>query len=38
MTFGEHTAAVTGLVFNSNGKVVFSSSRDGTVRAFDLHK
>ena len=38
VTFNEHTAAVSGLVFSNNGKVVFSSSCDGTVRAYDLHK
>ena len=38
VTFNEHTAAVSGLVFSNNGKVVFSSSHDGTVRAYDMHK
>ena len=36
VTFSEHQAAVTGLVFTPNGKVVVSSSLDGTVRAFDM--
>ena len=36
VTFSEHQAAVTGLVFTNNGKVVLSSSLDGTVRAFDM--
>ena len=38
VTFTEHTASVTGVVFNPVGKVVLSSSRDGTVRAHDLHR
>ncbi|KAK3722040.1 hypothetical protein QZH41_020155 [Actinostola sp. cb2023] len=38
VTFHEHTAAVTGVLFNSNGQVVLSSSLDGTVRAFDLNR
>ncbi|XP_031564589.1 periodic tryptophan protein 2 homolog [Actinia tenebrosa] len=38
VTFHEHSAAVTGVVFNSNGQVVLSSSLDGTVRAFDLNR
>jgi len=36
VTFSEHESGVTGLVFTSNGKVVISSSLDGTVRAFDM--
>ena len=36
VTFSEHQSAVTGLVFTNNGKVVISSSLDGTVRAFDM--
>ena len=36
MTFHEHTASVTGVVFSQNNKVVLSSSLDGTVRAFDM--
>eukprot|EP00112_Aurelia_sp_Birch-Aquarium-sp1_P009002 Seg2008.2 transcript_id=Seg2008.2/GoldUCD/mRNA.D3Y31 product="Periodic tryptophan protein 2-like" protein_id=Seg2008.2/GoldUCD/D3Y31 len=36
VTFCEHTASVTGVVFSQNNKVVLSSSLDGTVRAFDM--
>ena len=36
VTFSEHEAGVTGLVFTPNNKVVVSSSLDGTVRCFDL--
>jgi len=36
VTFHEHTASVTGVVFNQNNKVVLSSSLDGTIRAFDM--
>jgi len=36
VTFSEHESAVTGLAFTPNGKVVISSSLDGTVRAFDM--
>ena len=36
VTFAEHEAGVTGLAFTPNGKVVVSSSLDGTVRAFDM--
>ncbi|KJE90934.1 WD repeat protein [Capsaspora owczarzaki ATCC 30864] len=36
VTFSEHTAAITGVTFSSHGHSVFSSSLDGTVRAFDL--
>ena len=38
VTFAEHSAAVTSVVFNPAGKVVLSSSLDGTVRAHDLHR
>ncbi|KAJ3615729.1 hypothetical protein Zmor_012346, partial [Zophobas morio] len=36
VTFKEHSAAVTGVRFSPRDKVIFSSSLDGTVRAFDL--
>ena len=36
VTFSEHTAAITGVIFTQSGKAVLSSSLDGTVRAFDL--
>lgn len=35
-TFTEHISTVTGLQFAKKGQVLFSSSLDGTVRAFDL--
>lgn len=35
VTFSEHSAPVTGIVFSPNN-AVFTSSVDGTVRAFDL--
>jgi periodic tryptophan protein 2 len=38
VTFSEHTAAVSTVVFSSTDKVVLSASLDGTVRAFDLHR
>ncbi|PIK47368.1 putative periodic tryptophan protein 2-like isoform X2 [Apostichopus japonicus] len=38
VTFTEHTAGVTGVKFKHTGKVVVSSSLDGTVRAFDLNR
>eukprot|EP00794_Sanderia_malayensis_P007000 gene6999-7785_t len=38
VTFHEHSASVTGVVFNQSNKVVLSSSLDGTVRAFDLNR
>ena len=38
VTFTQHTAAVTGVVFTQTGKVVVSASLDGTVRAFDMNK
>ncbi|CAK9436041.1 uncharacterized protein LODBEIA_P06020 [Lodderomyces beijingensis] len=36
MTFTEHTSAVTQVQFAKRGQVLFSSSLDGTIRAFDL--
>lgn len=36
MTFTEHKSTITGLQFSKKGQVLFSSSLDGTVRAFDL--
>jgi len=36
ITFIEHNGPITGLIFSSNGNAIFSSSLDGTVRAFDL--
>ncbi|CAG8453180.1 5860_t:CDS:2 [Paraglomus brasilianum] len=36
VTFTEHSSAITQVEFAKNGQVVFSSSLDGTVRAFDL--
>ena len=36
VTFTEHEAGVSGLAFTPSGKVVLSSSLDGTVRAFDM--
>ncbi|RCK66116.1 Periodic tryptophan protein 2 [Candida viswanathii] len=36
MTFTEHTSAVTHVQFAKKGQVLFSSSLDGTIRAFDL--
>lgn len=38
VTFTEHLAGITGVIFNQNGQVVASSSLDGTVRAFDLNR
>ena len=38
MTFSEHTAAVTSVIFSSSCKFVVSGSLDGTVRAFDLQR
>jgi len=35
VTFSEHTSSISGVVYVPNGKVVLSSSLDGTVRAFD---
>lgn len=36
VTFSEHRAAVTGVEFTKQGKVVVSASNDGTVRAYDM--
>eukprot|EP00124_Ichthyophonus_hoferi_P002564 Ihof_evm3s179 gene=Ihof_evmTU3s179 len=36
VTFSDHAAGITGIQFSSSGHAVFSSSLDGTVRAFDL--
>ncbi|KAI5968728.1 PWP2 [Candida margitis] len=36
MTFNEHSAPVTQVQFAKKGQVLFSSSLDGTIRAFDL--
>lgn len=36
MTFTEHTSAVTQVQFAKKGHVLFSSSLDGTIRAYDL--
>jgi len=36
MTFNEHSAPVTQVQFARKGQVLFSSSLDGTIRAFDL--
>jgi len=38
VTFSDHSTSVTGLCFNTSGKVVVSCSLDGTVRAFDMHR
>ena len=38
VTFHEHSAGISGVEFSQNGKVVVSSSLDGTVRAFDLNR
>lgn len=38
VTFTEHKSGVTGVTFTTNGNVVVSSSLDGTVRAFDMHR
>lgn len=38
VTFTEHSAAVSSIVFSSSDKVIVSASLDGTVRAFDLHR
>ncbi|ODV78183.1 periodic tryptophan protein [Suhomyces tanzawaensis NRRL Y-17324] len=35
-TFSEHQGAVTGVQFAKRGQVLFSSSMDGTVRAWDM--
>jgi periodic tryptophan protein 2 len=36
VTFDTHTAPISGLQFAKNGRVLFSSSLDGTVRAWDM--
>ena len=36
ITFSDHTAPVTSVVFCNSGNAVISASLDGTVRAFDL--
>jgi periodic tryptophan protein 2 len=36
VTFSDHKAPVSGVVFAPNGTAVFSSSYDGTVRAFGM--
>ena len=36
VTFSDHTAAITDLVFTTNSNALVSSSLDGTCRAFDL--
>lgn len=36
VTFSEHTAPVTSVIFAPNGKVVLSASLDGSIRAFDM--
>ena len=38
VTFSDHTAAVSSVVFSPSDKVVLTASLDGTVRAFDLHR
>lgn len=38
VSFEDHEQAVTGIQFARRGQVIFSSSLDGTVRAFDLIK
>uniref|UniRef100_H2YNU9 Small-subunit processome Utp12 domain-containing protein n=1 Tax=Ciona savignyi TaxID=51511 RepID=H2YNU9_CIOSA len=38
VTFSEHESTVTAVRFTSSGHVIMSSSLDGTVRAFDLHR
>ncbi|XP_060007036.1 periodic tryptophan protein 2 homolog isoform X2 [Lagenorhynchus albirostris] len=38
ITFTEHSSGVTGATFTSTGYVIVTSSMDGTVRAFDLHR
>ncbi|KAB1283819.1 Periodic tryptophan protein 2-like protein [Camelus dromedarius] len=38
ITFTEHSSGVTGVTFTSTGYVIVTSSMDGTVRAFDLHR
>lgn len=36
VTFSEHTAPISTVVFAKHGQVLFSASLDGTIRAFDL--
>ncbi|KAJ3394220.1 hypothetical protein HDU92_007077 [Lobulomyces angularis] len=36
VTFNQHSAAITGTQFTTKNSILFSSSLDGTVRAFDL--
>ena len=36
VTFGEHSASVSGVEFAKQGQVLFTASLDGTVRAYDL--
>ncbi|KAG8513714.1 Periodic tryptophan protein 2, partial [Galemys pyrenaicus] len=38
VTFTEHSSGVTGVAFAASSYVVVTSSMDGTVRAFDLHR
>ncbi|XP_022371691.1 periodic tryptophan protein 2 homolog [Enhydra lutris kenyoni] len=38
ITFTEHSSGVTGVTFTATGYVIVTSSMDGTVRAFDLHR
>lgn len=38
ITFTEHSSGVTGVTFTATGYVIVTSSLDGTVRAFDLHR
>ncbi|XP_011404778.1 PREDICTED: periodic tryptophan protein 2 homolog [Amphimedon queenslandica] len=38
VTFSEHTAPVTSVLFNASCKFVVSGSLDGTVRAYDLQR
>uniref|UniRef100_T2MD28 Periodic tryptophan protein 2 homolog n=1 Tax=Hydra vulgaris TaxID=6087 RepID=T2MD28_HYDVU len=38
VTFHEHSAGISGVEFSQNGKVIVTSSLDGTVRAFDLNR
>lgn len=36
VTFTEHTAGITDITFSPHGASLFTASRDGTVRAYDL--
>lgn len=38
VTFSEHTSGVTAVEFSKQGRIIFSASLDGTVRAFDLNR